>query len=160
MSKYLLAAAILTIGLSGCGNSQDTSATEPVAETGGDEINAFALAIDSERWGVMIGNAQNLLADGAGSGDPDDAWRANQALKDGARDLMRLRDDVCSEGLVTAEVCSGLEFPAWVYRYEPEVPSLEVLQSRSDWLGGALQPFEAAVCSDGAGGHSMECMVE
>lgn len=162
MWKQTLSAGLLC-SLMAC--SQGSEPAETVVETLGNsagepEIDDFALAIESERWSVMIDNAHTLFVDGGGMMDTDERSRANEALRRGALSLAMLRDGVCTAGFVKTETCAAYVVPDWAVSWDGVIPSPQILQARSEWLGEALQPFEAAVCTDGEGGRAIECMVE
>lgn len=138
-------------------------APEKTAASSEDEIaiDPFYLAIEAERWNVMLENALGLKNDVLASELEDDRLRAHRALNDGITNLLDLRDQVCRDGLVDPETCYSLEIPDWAFRWEEELPSLDVLQERSDWLGEAIQPFVSAVCSTDEDGMLPDaCRVE
>lgn len=134
---------------------------ETVSSENGEPIDAFYLAIEAERWNVMIENALGLVNDVRSRNfDNDDIARIERALDYGIRNLLDLRDEVCQDGLVDAETCYSLKIPDWAFAWEETPPSLAELQARSDWLGEAIQPFVSAKCRAEDGSLRTECMVE
>jgi hypothetical protein len=158
MWKRALSAAFIFSVTACAPNAQAPETAVTTADDVG--VDAFGLAIETERWSVMIDNARNLFVDGGGMMDADEQTRAHEALRSGALSLAMLRDGICTAAVVDIETCAAYVVPDWAVSWVAETPPLDVLQARSNWLGEALQPFEEAVCSDGDGGRSIECMVE
>lgn len=143
----------------GTAHAQDADRHFPEEEA--EPIDPFYLAIEAERWNVMIGNALNLKNDAPRSPSEDETMRVYRAINEGMTSLLDLREQVCRDGLVDSETCYALEVPDWAFAWEEELPSLAELQTRSDWLGAALQPFVDAVCkTSDEGDLPVECMVE
>lgn len=143
-------------------SKQTPSATLEVFDTP-EPIDPFYLAVEAERWGVMIDNARNVPFETRveSYSDDDGRDRIQSALYYGIRSLINLRDETVRDGVVSVETAAALTVPDWAYTFESNPPSLEVLQARSDWLGAALQPFVDAKCRTKEGdGWRPDCVVE
>ena len=128
-----------------------------------DPIDPFYLAIEAERWGVMIDNARdvNFATMPDIQDEENEVARVHRALKYGVQNLVKLRDETYEAGLVSAAASSALEIPEWGYAFTTELPTLLELQTRSDWLGEAIQPFVDAKCRLREGdGWRDDCRVE
>ncbi len=142
----------------------DTSKPKPGADADvkSDPIDPFYLAIEAERWDVMIDNARGRepVTRAYSLSDEDGRLRIHRALLNGVHNLMLLRNEAFQAGLVDRTTSAALEIPEWAFVFEADLPSLEELQTRSDWLGQAIQPFIGAACQTDAGVWSQECAVE
>lgn len=158
-------------GVTGCTFEEvDTSSTprpDPASPASSDlpsdpePIDPFYLAIEAERWTVMIENARGIQASQMDYIEEGDGrLRVHRALLTGIHTLMSLRNEACLAGKVTPETCDQLRIPDWAFIYERDIPSLETLQERSDWLGEALQPFVSAMCQTEDDGWLQACAVE
>ncbi|MEZ5938093.1 MAG: hypothetical protein R3C52_07725 [Hyphomonadaceae bacterium] len=134
---------------------------EPAAE-----IDPFTLAIEAGRWRVIIERAHEgaRLApnpDGL-AGDEPDALRIDRSLKEGAAELLKLRDQVCSKDLVDPVICIFKNWPSWTTEPATSDTPLVELQARSEWLGEEVSNFSGAGCEAGrrATGDDLFCSVE
>ncbi len=158
-------------GIAGCTVEEVTTNTaaeqslpqsESSAENIPDEtIDPFYLAIEAERWNVMLENALGRQSDRPSATDEnDDVLRVHRALQAGVANLIQLRDDVCRKGLLDIGECQGIDIPDWAVDWEADLPTLSELQARSDWLGEAIQPFVDVACQNDTGEWVLACMVE
>ena len=138
---------VMAMGMMALVACADTDKTPPETDAPVQDIDPFALAIETGRWEVMIDNGLRAHHMFQSPQDESEAARSDRSLKAGARRLLDLRDQLCGAGVVDRDSCDGLALPAWVTAYSGEMPDLAELQRRSDWLGEALGPFEAAACS-------------
>lgn len=136
---------------------------DPVAEAE-PAIDPFYLAIDIERYGVLIDRGLEALevTPIAPEGwQEDEHQRAYAALKSAWRNLGYLESLMCSKELAPAEACAAFTEPAWLGSDEP-LPSLEELEARMNVLAEAQGPFVEAACEIGRArtGDEMFCSVE
>lgn len=168
--KWLIVMTVLG-GVVGCTaepvdppKEPDTSKKSSVSQKANDTvdpIDPFYLAIEAERWGVMIDNARGReTVISKISGDDDGRLRVHRALLNGIHNLILLREETFQAGLVSADTCSALVIPEWAFNFETEMPELETLQKRSDWLGEAIQPFISAACKMEDDSWALDCAVE
>ncbi len=157
------------LALSAC--SADSSSAEKrvlktsaVATISGDsdDIDPFSLVIEAERWGVMIDNARNGFAVSERllpSTGETDLERIDKALRSGALELIRLRDEACRAG---SSECVRIELPDWVFDPPDKVTTLDEYALRSVWLGEAANRLVASGCDAGrtATSEEMFCAVE
>ena len=128
-------------------------------------LDAFVVAVDAERWGVIIDKALDGVTEAAYANaalEASDALRTDTALKSGAARLIVLRNDVCKRGLLTKEECLFSAWPAWTLEPPSAAIPLETLDRRSAWLGATMARFTAVGCAAGikASGEDLFCSVE
>lgn len=163
--------ALAALALAACQPQQQAAkAPEPAPPvaapaTPSEPLDPFVVAIGAERWGVIIDKAmdgaQQSAVPSAGV-DLGDLYRADAALKSGAASLIELRNQVCSQGLVTGAACELKDWPAWTREPPTDKTPLAELDRRSQWLGEAMQPFTDAGCEAGrkATKDDLFCSVE
>jgi hypothetical protein len=125
----------------------------------------FAVAIDAQRWGVILDKAQAGVTEAPYADaalEDNDVLRADAALKSGAAKLVVLRNDVCRRGLLSAKECALSAWPAWTLEPPSSSTPLDVLDRRSAWLGETMDRFAAIGCDAGrkASGDAQFCSVE
>jgi hypothetical protein len=104
------------------------------------EESPSSLAIDSERWSVLIdrSNSGLDLSEVQTTDGPDDHayWllRADAALKGSAIDLLQLRNRLLNRGLVKPSDLHSTRWPAWIFEPPTSKESPDVLSTRLDWL--------------------------
>jgi hypothetical protein len=139
-----------------------TSGPTPAGKTSPDP---FAVAIDAQRWGVIIDKAQAGVIEAPYADaalEDNDVLRADAALKSGAAKLIVLRNAVCRRGLLSAKECALSAWPAWALEPPSSSTPLDVLDRRSAWLGETMDRFAAIGCDAGrkASGDAQFCSVE
>ncbi|MBI1359491.1 MAG: hypothetical protein GC155_04310 [Alphaproteobacteria bacterium] len=157
MPGRILLLCLLSVGLAACQSAR----TAPPEEA----LDPFTVAIDAERWGVLIDRAHDgLIESGAGERQlaDDNILRADTALKSGAARLILLRNDVCRRGLLSWKDCELGAWPAWTQQAPSSKTPLEVLDRRSQWLGAEMQRFTEVGCNAGRGAtdDDLYCSVE
>jgi hypothetical protein len=159
------------LGLTACSPEQKPKAPEPApapqpsaAAAAAEPIDPFLLGIETGRWQVLIERATSG-ADQAPMPAPAeeaDTLSIDRSLKQGASDLLALRDTVCARNLLPTEKCTIPDWPAWTTEPVTAATPLETLQQRSDWLGSAMSDFVDAGCAAGKAAlkDDMFCSVE
>lgn len=112
-------------------------------------LDPMTVVIGAERWGVMISNAQDAMLLKHPEISEDDLMRIDTALRAGARDLLKLRDDLCNANEQPMQSCVSIDLPAWVMKPPNRVTSLDEYQSRSEWLGEMAGKFVHIGCEAG-----------
>lgn len=119
-----------------------------------EEQDPFFVAIEIERYGVLIGLAKAGAIEGPPAmtlpdpAEPD--WgRPTAASRYAARELYELREINCAHHTVAAEHCGALPPPAWLGEPPDAVASPEELRARIDWLTAHMGPHVEAGCDAG-----------
>lgn len=112
-------------------------------------LDPLSVAIDAERWGVIISNAQDAMQLKHKEITDDELVRIDFALRSGVRDLLKLRDELCLANEKQMETCIKIDVPDWVMNPPNKVTSLAEYQARSEWLGEAANNLSAIGCQAG-----------
>lgn len=169
MSQILLISSI-AVYATACAATPPVGVDEAPVVREVDPIDPFTLAIDAERWTVMMDNASMGATAAAlekrptgGYEERDMRYRIDFALRSGVRQLLALRDSLCVDERSTDVSCKRLELPGWVTDAPaPTLTSLEEFQARSDWMGEQIAPLVSIGCELGknASNDEMFCAVE
>ena len=169
ISQFLLITSI-AVYAAGCAATQPGIEREAQTIRKVETIDPFTLAIDAERWTVMMDNASMGATAAAlenrpsgGYEERDMRYRIDFALRSGVRQLLALRDSLCVDGHSIEVSCNSLELPGWVTDAPaPMFTSLEEFQARSDWMGEQIAPLVSIGCELGknASNDEMFCAVE
>lgn len=153
--------AFAAFALAACQTQQAPASRGQAAEP----LDPFVVMIGAERWGVIIDRAMEGMTQAPG---PDDAYyenemyRADAALKSGAAQMLELRNEVCTRGLLAGDACEFRDWPAWTRESPTDQTPIEEIDRRSQWLGEAMQPFTEVGCEAGrrATNDDLFCSVE
>ncbi len=112
-------------------------------------LDPLTVAIDAERWTVMIDNANAAMKLKHPELVEDDLLRIDLALRSGVRDMLALRDSLCLANEKPMETCIPLEVPDWVSNPPNNVTSLQEYEARSQWLGEEVGSLTQIGCEAG-----------
>jgi len=112
-------------------------------------IDPLSVAIDAERWTVMMDNAQSALYLKHSNLSEDDLVRIDLALRAGVRDLLELRDALCLASEKPMETCVEIVVPDWALRPPNKMTSLVEYEVRVQWLGEAANRLSQIGCDAG-----------
>lgn len=142
--------------------------TPTLSATPSPEIHdAFSMVIEAERFSIMVDNA--LSASDQASSQPgaqsvdEDLLRIDLALREGARNLLQLRDALCMDGHAVEDSCVAISLPEWVMTApDPANVSLDEYRKRIDWLGAASGKLAYIGCEAGKAASENEylCAIE
>ena len=112
-------------------------------------IDPLSVAIDAERWAVMMDNAQSALSLKHPDLSDDDLVRIDLALREGVRDLLKLRDALCLASEKPMETCVEINIPDWVLKPPNKMTSLVEYELRVQWMGEAANRLSQIGCEAG-----------
>lgn len=142
-----LRAVLLAFLLAACGQQGAEKAKAPEAV---EQPNPFELQIEIGRYGVMLSQTEELMAE-----RPDLTDLNREAPRELARSLRHVvwqynldRSRLCARGLVTEASCGPTYAPVWISEPDTVEPSLQELQTRSAAVGAEVMRFWDAVCAD------------
>ena len=143
---------------------QQGAAPPEQGNTPAEDLDPFVVMIGAERWTVILDRANDgaIEAPDPAGEDRSDLYRADAALKQGAAQVIELRNRVCGKGLVTGEACNLPDWPAWTRDLPTADTPIEEIDRRSAWLSEVMSPFTDAGCEAGraATKDEMFCSVE
>lgn len=133
--------------------SASPSPTQQASATPQEPLDPFLIAIDAERWNVLLDRGIDATREGDGTKatplDENDALRADLAVHNAAAKLQLLRNALCARAIATGKVCDLPPMPAWVNQPPSATTPLAEIQSRVDWVGSAMADLQEIGCEYG-----------
>ena len=163
-----------TLALSACQPPQGSQASQqpaaqppapaPSPQASAEPLDPFVVMIGAERWTVLLDKALDGTREAPAPTaiDETDQSRADRATKNAAAQLLILRNQQCSKGMLTGSDCEIGNWPAWAS--EPPNPNtpLATIDERSSWVGETMQKYVDKGCEAGKAAFKdeMYCSVE
>ncbi len=139
----------LSVFAAACVAAPTPEEAELAAALEAERNDPFILMISVERYGVLLGLAQEGAGPAPYDADATEMERATQATLEAARDLYRLRDTLCGTELIEDAACGPLPPPDWFGASPLEVADADEINRRILWLELAMGPFLDAGCDAG-----------
>lgn len=133
--------------------SPAASPTQQAAATPAEPLDPLLVAIDAERWNVLLDRGIDAVRDGAGTKatplDENDALRADLAVHDAAAKMLLLRNSLCAHGIAKDTTCTLPPMPAWVTAPPSAATPLQEIDNRIQWVGVTMSELQEAGCEYG-----------
>jgi hypothetical protein len=126
---------------------------QQASATPAEPLDPFMVAIDAERWNVLLDRGIDATREGDGKKatplDENDALRADLAVHDAVAKLLLLRNALCARGLAKDKTCALATLPAWVTEPPSAATPLQEIDNRIQWVGAAMSDLQEIGCEHG-----------
>jgi hypothetical protein len=133
--------------------SPSPTPSQHASATPAEPLDPFLVAIDAERWNVLLDRGIDATREGDGAKatplDENDALRADLAVHDAVAKLLLLRNALCARGLAKDKTCALAPLPAWVTEPPSAATPLQEIDNRIQWVGITMSELQDIGCEYG-----------